>query len=317
MQKVSAMRRITIIDCGTNTFHLLIVKLHGTDPIVLHQEKRVVKIGEGGINNKKITGEAAQRAIGALQHFKIKIDEFHVHEVYAFATSAFRNASNGLQLKRQILKETNIDLSIIDGGKEAELIYRGVFSAIDVGTEPVLTIDIGGGSVEIIIATGTDILWKESFEIGAQRLMDLFHKNDPILETEVGALEDYLGDMLNTLFNASERFKPTTLIGSSGTFDTLSAIYCQLTGLVITEEQTETPLTISAYRSIHEQLLTKDRAGRLAMPGMIEMRVDMIVVASCLVDLLLKRIPFQHIRVSKYALKEGALAQIVDGAGLD
>ncbi|MEM1408141.1 MAG: exopolyphosphatase [Bacteroidota bacterium] len=311
------MRNIAIIDCGTNTFHLLIVKLQGADPMVLHQEKRVVKIGEGGINNKKITKEAQQRAIDALQHFKIKIDELRVDKVYAFATSAFRNASNGLQLKKQILKETNIDLSIIDGGKEAELIYRGVFSAMEVGTEPVLTIDIGGGSVEFIIATGTEILWKKSFEIGAQRLMDLFHKHDPILETEVDALESYLGDTLGALFEASERFQPNTLIGSSGTFDTLSAIYCQVASLVITEEQTETPLTIPAYHRIHEQLITKGRAGRLAIPGMIEMRVDMIVVASCLVDFLLKRISFQRIRVSKYALKEGVLAQIVDGAGLD
>ncbi len=311
------MRKVAIIDCGTNTFHLLIVALENKIPRTLHQEKRVVKIGKGGINNKLITSEAQNRANAALKSFRLTIDKFEISEVFAFATSAFRNALNGEELKERISQEANIDLNIINGAQEAELIYRGIFSAMDVGTAPVLAMDIGGGSVEFIIAKGIDILWKQSFEIGAQRLMDLFHKHDPIRKTEISALQKYLNTELMDLFAAAGELLPKVLIGSSGTFDTLSEIYCEACGLVVSDEQTETPLTMVAYSEIHEQLITNDRIDRLAIAGMIEMRVDMIVVASCIIDLLLKKIPINEIRVSKYALKEGVLAQIVDRAGLD
>ncbi|MEM7108499.1 MAG: exopolyphosphatase [Bacteroidota bacterium] len=310
------MSKIAIIDCGTNTFHLLIVSLANKAFNVLHQEKQVVKIGEGGINNKLITDAAQGRAIEALKKFQAKIDNYQVSEIFAFATSAFRNAENGQKLRDQIRHVTRIQLNIIDGLQEAELIYRGVQSAIALGNDPVLVMDIGGGSVEFIIGNGKQIVWKQSFEVGAQRLMDLFHKHDPISDTEIIRLEEHLKKVLATLFSAVAKHKPFTLIGSSGTFDTLSEIYCLAQNIEIEDGQTETPLSISAYHDIHRNLVSKERGARLAIPGMIEMRVDMIVVASCMVSLILKATTIGNLRVSRYALKEGVLARIVEGERL-
>ncbi|MEM6523903.1 MAG: Ppx/GppA phosphatase family protein [Bacteroidota bacterium] len=307
------MSRIAVIDCGTNTFHLLIVSYDSKTIKVLHQEKQVVKIGQGGINNKLITTAAQGRAIKALENFKAKIDKYQVSEIFAFATSAFRNAENGQPLRDQVQHITSIDLNIIDGMQEAELIYGGVRGAMEIGNGPVLVMDIGGGSVECIIGNAKQIFWKQSFEIGAQRLMDLFHRNDPITREEVKTLREYLNFQLIDLFEAVEKLRPKTLIGSSGTFDTLSEIYCNHMSLDIDQSKTETPLTLSAFKMIHQQLLNCNREERLAIPGMIEMRVDMIVVASCIIDLILRKIPIEKIRVSRYALKEGVLARIVEG----
>jgi len=303
--------KVAIIDCGTNTFHLLIVELSDDQLTEIIKDKTVVKIGEGGINNKVITEPAQQRALLALKSFKEQIDAYEVSEVFAFATSAFRNANNGEALQLLIQKQTGIEIKIIPGEQEAEYIFYGVKSAMDIGIQPVLVMDIGGGSVEFIIGTKDDIFWKKSFEVGAQRLLDLFHKHEPIALEDLNALEAYASDQLSDLLKALQQYKPHTLIGSSGTFDTLSAIYCAEEKIPVDADSKEVPLTIKAYKSIHKELVTKNREERLAIPGMITMRVDMIVVASALIDFLLTRHDFSNIRVSTYALKEGVLSQIM------
>ncbi len=311
------MNRIAIIDCGTNTFHLLIVEQSNDVLNTIHVEQRAVKIGRGGINQHMINEAAQHRALEALKGFKQKIIDSNVQNIFAFATSAFRNASNGLDLHARIKKVCSIDIRIIDGAKEAEFIYYGVRSAVDIGGDAALVIDIGGGSVEFIIANNTEILWKQSVEIGAQRLLDLFYENDPITLSEIERLNTYLHERLSDLLNALKRFQPKTMIGSSGTFDTLSTIYCKSNNIEIAHTTTELPLTLTAYQEIHEQILKSSREERLNIPGMSEMRVDMIVVASCIIDFLFSKQDFKNIRVSTYALKEGVLTQIVEGEILD
>jgi exopolyphosphatase/guanosine-5'-triphosphate,3'-diphosphate pyrophosphatase len=102
------------------------------------------------------------------------------------------------------------------------------------------------------------------------------------------------------------------LVGSSGTFDTLSDIYCIKHDLLKKPDDTETPLSITGFYEVFEELLVKSRVDRMLIPGMIEMRVDMIVVACCLIEHLLKRYQFQNIRVSTYALKEGILCTLIN-----
>jgi exopolyphosphatase / guanosine-5'-triphosphate,3'-diphosphate pyrophosphatase len=169
--------------------------------------------------------------------------------------------------------------------------------------------DIGGGSVEFIIGNEKEIFWSHSFEIGGQRLVEKFHKHDPILPTEIENLFQFFSSELTSLFDALKIYQPNQLIGSSGTFDTLSDIYCMRNNLPL-RDLPETPLTINAFEEIYEELLVKDRAARMQIQGMIELRVEMIVVACCLIKFLLSNYSFQQIRVSSYSLKEGVLASI-------
>src|SRR5204863_8387374 len=117
----------------------------------------------------------------------------------------------------------------------------------------------------------------------AQRLLEKFQKNDPISTEEIKALDLFFDQSLTTLFEAIQKYDPTVLVGSSGTFDTLSDIFCSRHDIHKAPDEIETPLSLSGFYEIYKELLVKNRAERMQIPGMIEMRVDMIVVACCLV----------------------------------
>lgn len=304
------MTRIAIIDLGTNTFHLLLAAVKPTEWEILHKEKQNVKIGEGGISQGIIAPAATERALKTLLGFKETMDKHKVTQSFAFATSAFRNADNGIELVNRIAEVTGIQIAVISGDQEAQYIYDGVRQALDIGEKNVLIMDIGGGSVEFIIGNNQRVLWKKSYEIGAQRLMDHFHYHDPIYREEIAKLEGLLDNQLVSLVHAMEQYNPLVLIGSSGTFDTLSEIHCFGQGEA-TDNQSERPLSIDGFHVIHEKIISSTRAERLTIPGMIEMRVDMIVVASCLINYLLRRFAINQIRVSAYALKEGVLEEAI------
>lgn len=304
--------KIAVIDMGTNTFHLLIAKVKDGGYTSLHRERTAVKIGEKGINKGEINPAAWSRGITALKSFKDTIDHYKVNKIFATATSATRNASNGQAFIEEIKKETGIDVDVISGLKEAELIHLGASRALDFGSEKCLIMDIGGGSIEFIIADQHQSYWMQSFEIGGQRLVERFHKSDPIAHSEIEHLKTYFEEQLQPLFEACQQYDPKTLIGCSGTFDTLSDIYCEEEHIHRDTEATELPFSITAFENIYQQLIQKTRSERLKIPGMLEMRVEMIVVACVLVDYLIKRLELHDIRVSAYALKEGIIHYVID-----
>ncbi len=299
--------RKAVIDLGTNTFHLFIVELEGEQLKTLYKEKIAVKIGKNGISKGFIAKDALKRAVHTLEVFRTVLNQFHVSDVTGVATSAIRNAKNGQDLLDQIYESTQIEIEIISGEREAELIFEGVRAAEAVSSSNELVMDIGGGSVEFIIGNKKEILWKQSFEIGAQRLLDKFHKNDPMPASSVEEMFSWLDIELTELKIAIEKYKPTGLIGCSGTFDTLTEIYFKEKGKNRPVHSKSFQLPIKAYRDSHRELLIKDKAARLLIPGMVSMRVDMIVVASCLISYVSDLIPTEYITACTYALKEGVL----------
>ena len=303
--------RVAIIDLGTNTFHLMLAEVSKSNYSIFFRERIPVRIGEKGINKGEITPEAWERAIHALIGFKEVIEKNQIKDVFGTATSAIRNAKNGQALVREIYTKTGIEIEIISGLREAELIHLGAKEALDLGEEMSLIMDIGGGSIEFIISNQEKVFWMESFEVGGQRLVEHFHKSDPIQTEEIEALHHYFDENLIPLKDACKKFRPETLVGCSGTFDTLSEIYCEQQGTRNALEATEYPLPIEQFNRILEELIQKTRAERLQIPGMIEMRVEMIVVASILIDYILKTLELRKIRVSAYALKEGILFNVL------
>jgi exopolyphosphatase / guanosine-5'-triphosphate,3'-diphosphate pyrophosphatase len=306
-------KKIAIIDMGTNTFHLLIAEADEKGYHITYRERLAVKIGKDGITQGLITEEGINRALVAMQNFKNTIDQHGIGKVFAFGTSALRNASNCTEVVRRIEAITGINSTIISGDKEAEYIYMGVRAAMDI-TEKSLIIDIGGGSVEFIIGDNDTVFWKKSIEIGAQRLVEQFQKTDPISKEEIQALDQHFDKKLYPLFEKLRSHQSHILIGSSGTFDTLSDIFCMQHDIHKSAEEIETPLTLHGFYEIYEDLLSKNREQRMKIPGMIEMRVDMIIVACCLIRYILSKHSFNRIRVSTYALKEGVLSTLVNEA---
>jgi exopolyphosphatase / guanosine-5'-triphosphate,3'-diphosphate pyrophosphatase len=303
--------RVAIIDMGTNTFHLLMAEVDAEGFSITYREKVPVKIGMGGINQGYITEAGIDRALNAMRSFKKTLQEVGIEKVWAFGTSALRNARNGEEIVKKIESETGIQTQIISGLKEAEYIYNGARAAIKMGLEKSLIIDIGGGSVEFIIGNEQEIFWSHSFEIGGQRLLERFQKHEPIRKDEITSLFEFFSLELQQLLEALKIHQPRLLIGSSGTFDTLSDMYCMRHDIPL-KDLPETPFNMNAFTDMYEELVAKDRAARMQIPGMIEMRVDMIVVACCLIKFLLSIHTFHQIRVSSYSLKEGVLASLAE-----
>lgn len=306
--------RLGIIDLGTNTFHLLIVEKNGENITTLFHKSQPTQIGLGGINKKLITDEATERALKVLLTFREQLDIFEVSDenTFAFGTSAIRNADNQKDFCETILNETGIKITVIDGNEEAEYIYNGVRTGVKLGKEPSLIMDIGGGSVEFIIGNENQIFWKQSFEIGGQRLMEKFMKNDPISESDKKRLYNYFDENLIPLANAVHQYAPVKLVGSSGTFDTLVDMDYQFR---IREwppkNETDFPLSMEEFYRAYALIISGSHDERMAIPGMIALRVDMIVVAVCLVDYVLKSHKIPEIQVSSHALKEGVLAKLL------
>ncbi|MGC1242519.1 MAG: exopolyphosphatase [Chryseosolibacter sp.] len=304
------MTRIAIIDMGTNTFHLLLAEVSPEGRRIFYRNHEAVKIGMAGINEGFITESGCHRAISAMKKFRKIIDEHQVEYIHAFGTSAFRNAKNGRALADEIQSLTGIPIAIISGDAEADYILAGVRSAMDLGDRISLVMDIGAGSVEFVIGDRNHVCWKQSFEIGGQRLLEKFQKHDPITADEIRALESHFQRALEPLLASVGTFQPEVLIGSSGTFDTLSDIFCIREKIPRTPNEPETPLSIAGFYEIYQELISKNREERMQIPGMIEMRVDMIVVSCCLIHFMLGKHPFEQIRVSSYSLKEGVLATL-------
>lgn len=288
----------------------MIAEINGGKNHIICREKVAVKLGKAGINQDVIQEDAIERAILTLRNFKSKIDEEGITKIHAFGTSALRNAQNTKDVIERIKLSTGIDVSVISGDEEAELIYQGVRSAMDLTDETSLIMDIGAGSIEFILANRSEIFWKRSIEIGGQRLLELYQIHDPIRPEEIDRLDQHFEVTLTEVHNAAKLYAPVTLVGSSGTFDTLSDLYCAEYNIVKSEFDSETPLTLDFFHSVYTRIIKLNRAERMNMAGMIELRVDLIVVGCCLVRYILEKYNLQKVRVSRYSLNEGALAML-------
>ncbi len=294
--------RLAVIDLGTNTFHLLILEKNGKKINLLEKKSQFVQIGKGGISEGYITQEAINRATEALQLFKEIINKYQPNKTVAYATSATRSAKNGDILIKSINETTGILPQIIEGNREAELIYKGVLSIGLIRERDGLIMDIGGGSVEFIIGSTKEIKWKKSFEIGAQRLHDLFHIEDPISIASIQNLRESLLNQLQELKSAIVEFAPKYFIGASGTFNTLLDIHKENSA---NNSVNANSFPYSSFLDILQTITEKDKTTRLTIPGMHPKRVEMIVVASHLLAVVLEMIVVDHITVSPAAMKEG------------
>jgi exopolyphosphatase / guanosine-5'-triphosphate,3'-diphosphate pyrophosphatase len=270
-------------------------------PVVRHRV--FIKMGEEGLAT--IGNEAIKRALEAMQVFKAQLDAAGVepYHIRAFGTAALRMAKNGQALCDQIYRQTGISIQVITGQSEAEGIYRGVRSAVPFPENNVLIMDIGGGSVECIIANRSKVFWQCSFDIGVSILYRSFHKSDPIHPDEVVALRDFLDLSLKELKKALTIFPCPTLIGASGAFDTIDmfildpATKPKLYGYIKREQ----------FTPLYEQFLHSTLEDRHNMPGLALERMEMIVVAQILVQHVLEMADIKEIYTSEYALKEGML----------
>lgn len=274
-------------------------------------KKRVpVKLLKGSGQDNRIQPEAFDRGLQALKDFSAKIAEHTVAKVNAFATSAVRSAPNGADFIQAVRAQTGIDVTLISGDQEAEYIYYGVRPSIPVQEEPVLILDIGGGSNEFIIANREKIFWKQSFNLGAARMLEKFQPADPFDEQTIQTLSDYFNQELTSLFEAVALHRPGMLIGSSGSFDTFAELIHHRFGDTMTGDLPNNAFDMEKFYEIHRTLLASTAHERAAMKGLVAMRVDMIVMASFFTVFVLERTGLNRMALASGALKEGMLDQL-------
>lgn len=304
--------RVAVLDLGTNTFHLMVGEKRYGKIYVVHTSSIFVKIGSGSINEGRLTQAAMQRAEDALRQFYSEIEKQDVFKVVGMATSAIRSAQNGTAFLHKMRESLDFNIRAISGEEEAELIYEGVKTCIDLGKETSLLMDIGGGSVEFIIGDEKKAHWMKSFEVGAQRMYDLFHKSEPIEQEGIEALKFYLHEELEDLLQTLQRHEITTLVGSSGTFKTLANIDKRRKGYRPPNADKVYTLAKKDFYEIFPLLVENTKEDRIKIPGLKTQRADMIVVGFLLIDFILDKIPaVDTIQVSMGSLREGLLKKVL------
>jgi len=307
--------RIAIIDMGTNTFNLAVFETAKEKTFrMIFRDKCNVQLGKDTLVENTISEEAVQRAIEALKKHRQSAESYHADHIFAFATSAVRDAKNQAEFLSVCEAQTGLSITVLSGNDEAEYIYHGVKQAVDLGEQPTLIMDIGGGSTEFIIGNRSTIFWRHSFNLGISRLLQYFTPTDPITKKEIDAVHHFLEKELKPLHKALEQTPVTTLVGSSGSFRTLVSL---ILGILHNTKRSAHKsksyhIAIEDYILICRLLIQSTSAERKTMKGMDPMRVELMVLAVIFIRYIILRYNIQSIIQSNYAIKEGALWTIIN-----
>lgn len=302
-------QRVAIIDCGTNTFNLLIKEKVDGEWKTLFNTKLPVMLGTGGFSEKRLMPNRMARGIDALYSYKNVIDSMGVEDVRVFATSAVREATNGNEFVVRVKKHLNFDMEVISGDREAELIFEGVVQTTGALTEDYLIMDIGGGSTEFIFVRNQKPLWRRSYLLGVSRIYGLLKPASRINQDDVHRLRAHLNAELQDLISFLKENPVSILVGSSGSFDTLFDMY----QFGVAEGSMEhnkrlNEIPFSSYPSIHQWLMGSTMEERLAHPAIPQLRAEFMPLSTYLAKFVLEQSSFNKIYQSEYALKEGVLA---------
>ncbi len=298
------MKKNAVIDLGTNTFHLLVVRPNADGSFTeLYRERKYIKLGENGV--ERIGDAPYLRGVKALLDFSELLKEYAVDDVRVFGTAALRTASNGAEFVREIKEKTDLDITLISGDEEARLIYLGVRQVVSFDSGVGMIMDIGGGSVEFIIADEAKIYWAQSFPIGVSVLKNRFHKKEPISTLEIEHLRKYLSQTLEPLKEALKDKQVNNLIGASGTFDVLEMI-------LIEEKLSDlhSELSVADFEPLYQEFVKTSLEERLQMSNLPNDRAEMIIVALILIDYIIQLAKIEKITISAYAMKEGMLSEM-------
>jgi exopolyphosphatase/guanosine-5'-triphosphate,3'-diphosphate pyrophosphatase len=296
--------KLAVIDCGTNTFHLLVAEVLPSGQLRrVFKERKYVRLGQEGLDR---IGEAPfQRGVDCLAYFKEKMVELGVVQSSVFGTEALRRASNGEAFVQKVLEQTGVRVELISGQEEARLIHLGVMEAAPDFPGKGLIMDIGGGSVEFVIASQEKVFWSQSFPIGVQRLFSNFHKNDPISPVERQSMGAFLEASLQPLFSQLSMHETPHLLGASGSFEVVE-------DLLVQERQSSVHAIVPTdkFYLVYEEIMQSSLKERYSHQLLPNERAELIVVAFGLIDFILRKASIRQIITSAYAMKEGKLLEM-------
>jgi exopolyphosphatase / guanosine-5'-triphosphate,3'-diphosphate pyrophosphatase len=307
---MARMSTVAAIDCGTNSIKVLIgaVRDDGRLDVVL-RDSRVVRLGQDVDRTGELADEALERTFAALDEFAETIRRHGVPpaRVRFCATSATRDARNAAVFREGVRRRLGIEPEVLSGDEEAALVYAGAIAAqVPMPPEPVLVVDIGGGSTELVLGEGDDRR-ATSMDIGSVRLHERHLHSDPPTPAEVAAC---VADIDASLDGAGVPLEHArTVIGTSGTIKTLA---CGVLALDSYDREAfdRAVLSNEATASFVDGLVAMTVAERRALPYMHPGRADVIGAGALIWRRILARVPVPEHVVSEADILHGMAAAV-------
>lgn len=293
------------IDCGTNSFRLLIADVHGRP---VEQHLIITRLGKGVHESRRLDDDAISRSLDALRQFKERLDAFQVppNNVVAVATSAARDAVNGQEFLDGASKALGgAGVRILTGDQEAETTFRGASSGVD-SNAPLLVVDIGGGSTELAYGTQGKLQWGKSLDIGCVRLSELALRKDPYEADELEYAFELVEPFLS-LINFDVLDQNTRLVGVAGTVTSVAAIS---KGIEKYEPDCVHGVTLSLaeVQEVTDRLTAMTNDERAQMQVLTKGRADVIVAGAIILQSVMSAGSFTNCIVSERDLLHGLLA---------
>ncbi|ESA35463.1 ppx phosphatase [Leptolyngbya sp. Heron Island J] len=310
-QLLQGERILAAIDVGTNSVHMVVVKIQPELPAftIIGREKDTVRLGNFRPGTNCLSDEAMARGIAALKRCKQIADSHHADDIVTVATSATREASNGQLFIERVKQEVGLDISLISGLEEARRIYLGVLSGMELHGKPHAIIDIGGGSTELILGTGERHRFLSSTKVGAVRLNAQMVTTNPISHEEFLQLQAYVRgrlepsvDELKAKLSAEESL---ALVGTSGTVESLAMLTAiEKLGTVPARINGYT-MTLAELERCTQKLRRMSFSGRLKLPEISTRRAEIIVPGAVILQEAMRMLGVDRITVCEHALREG------------
>ena len=308
------MTRVAAIDCGTNTIKLLVADL---DPATgaesaLVREMRIVRLGQGVDRTGMLADEALARTFAATEEYGALLRDLGAERVRFCATSAARDAGNSDVFMRGIAERLGVEPEVVTGDIEAQLSFDGATRALGDVPGPVLVVDIGGGSTELILgdaATG-QVQAARSLDIGSVRITERLLVSDPPTAAEIAAAVDVLDAQLDTLPSCGvEVARAVTVVGVAGTVTTMA---CALLGLTAWDRDKVhlSRFPVADVHALAEDLLASTVAKREER-GIPAGRSDVIGAGALVLDRVLRRTGADALLVSDCDILDGIAWSLV------
>lgn len=298
--------RIAALDLGSNSFHLLVVEARLDGSFVpLVREREMLRLGDLVARTGAIGEEATGRAIEVIRRFRAIYESQRADEAVALGTAALREAVDGVEFVDRVRDETGVRIQVVDGLREAELIFTAVRSSVLIDPGPAIAADLGGGSLEIMVGDRSGLAFAASVRIGVGRLTAELVRSDPPSASDRGRLRARIDDELGPVLEEALWAKPTMLIGSSGTFASIARIAAAL-------REGGTPPTINQLSVSAKELAVAAKrinaataAERARLPGCDARRAELLPAGVAVLEVLLETTGLDELTVSEWALREG------------
>lgn len=298
--------RCSVLDLGSNSFHVLVADLDGHRLTPVLREREMLHLGRTLAQHGTIPDQQRADAVATVAHLAELARRSGAEERLAVATAALRDADNGAAVIAELAAAAETEVQVLDGLEEARLAYLGVRAAVAVRSEPVLVLDLGGGSLEFAVGVGPRVVWSASVPLGASRLSALVTR-DPIRRRDVRAILRAVDDALDPLVDTLRAHAPGTVVAVGGTVRALARVAAIDGSVWLPATLNQLRVDRGELEELRDELLALDLDGRIAVPGMKERRADHVHVAAIVLTRVLERLQVPSVLVSDWGLREGRL----------